>query len=49
MNNHGGNCIMVDPSPHPQHMNALKHLAYVWSGVGRPFELGLVTLFVAKV
>jgi hypothetical protein len=25
---------MVDPSPHPQNMNVLKHHGYVWSGCG---------------
>ncbi len=31
---YGGSGVMVDPSPHPQHMNGLKHLVYVWSGCG---------------
>ncbi len=26
--------MMVDPSAHPQHMNLLKLLVYVWSGCG---------------
>ena len=31
---YGGSGVMVDPSPHPQHMNGLKHLVYVCSGCG---------------
>ena len=31
---YGGSGMMVDPSAHPQHMNGLKHLVYVWSGCG---------------
>ena len=27
----GGNGIMTDPYPHPQHMKVVKHLVYVWS------------------
>jgi hypothetical protein len=30
-NKYGGTGEMVDPSAHPQHMNGLKHLVYVWS------------------
>jgi hypothetical protein len=26
--------MMVDPSTHPQHMNGLKHLVYVYGGCG---------------
>ena len=29
---YGGNGAKVDPSAHPQHMNGIKHLLYVWSG-----------------
>ena len=29
-NKYGGTGKMVDPSAHPQHMNGLKHLVYVW-------------------
>ena len=28
------NLAATDPSAHPQHMNDLKHLVYVWSGCG---------------
>ncbi len=37
---YGGNGVMVDPSPHPQHMNGLKHLVcmeWMWE----PFHVGL--------
>jgi hypothetical protein len=30
----GGNGIMTDPYPHPQHMKVVKHLVYVWIGYG---------------
>ena len=30
----GGNGMMMDPYPHPQHMKVVNHLSYVWSGSG---------------
>jgi hypothetical protein len=30
----GSGGTLVDPSAHPQHMNDLKHILYVWSGCG---------------
>jgi hypothetical protein len=39
MNEYGGSGMMVDPSHHPQHMNALKHLVnfWIWSGCWHHF------------
>jgi hypothetical protein len=32
----GGNGMMMDPYPHPQHMKVVKHLEWKWD----PFHLG---------
>jgi len=32
--NYGGNGMMMDPYPHPQHMKVVKHLSYNWRGGG---------------
>ena len=52
---YGGSGMVVDPSDHPQHMNNLKHLVYVWSGWGNYSKLILglnqctMTSFVAQL
>ena len=33
----GGNGMMMDSYPHPQHMKVVNHLSYVWSGSGNHF------------
>ncbi len=37
----GGNGMMTDPYPHPQHLKVVNHVIYVW--VWEPFHMGLET------
>jgi hypothetical protein len=41
---YGGSGMMVDRFAHPQHINGLKHLVYVWSECGNQsrWVLGLI-------
>jgi hypothetical protein len=43
----GGNSMMMDPYPHPQHMKVVNHLSHVWSGSGNQHFMWVDGLAIA--